>query len=68
MLKIKRFLKELSCLDILSIFLILIAIVILLTDPNFKDTVVSWFFIFLIFINQIFMINQCQKSRRMLNK
>jgi len=65
MLKIKTFFKELNKLDLISMVFILITIIVLLTDPNFKNTFISWFCIFFIFANQVFMINLCQKSRRL---
>lgn len=64
MLKVKNFFKNLNSLDVIGVFLILMAMILLVIDQNFKNTISSWFFILLIFLNQIFMINQCQKTRK----
>lgn len=63
---IKNFFKELSKTDIFCLILTLITVILLISSENFNDEIVNWLCLFWIVGIQLFMINSCQKSRRLL--
>lgn len=59
--KLIVFLKGLSKIDILCLFITLTAIILFVTAPNYKNTYVEWIGLSVMIATQIFMITYMKK-------